>query len=106
MATVTLRISNIPSRAAASRKRLAFASIEGTDVVLKSQLGSRASLNDHLVWIWGTVQHERRYLKSLQAEGAVIAVHASEVGDPVELKPNGAEMLHLLGASLVVGRSK
>jgi hypothetical protein len=106
MPTVTLRISNLPSQAAASRKTLAFASLEGNDIVLKSQLDSRVSLNDHLVWLWGIVQGERRYLKSLQAEGAIISVKASGNTDPIELKPSGAEMLHLLGATLVIGGAK
>jgi hypothetical protein len=75
-------------------------------VVLKSQLDPKASLNDHLVWLWGIVQGERRYLKSLQAEGALISVNASGTVEPIELKPNGAEMLHLLGATLVIGGGK
>jgi hypothetical protein len=92
--------------AAASRKMLAFASLDGNDVVLKSQLDPKVSLNDHLVWLWGIVQGERRYLKSLQAEGALISVTAGGTVEPIELKPNGAEMLHLLGATLVIGGGK
>jgi hypothetical protein len=102
MATVTFRISGLPNSAGGRRKSLAFAVVTGNDVVIESQLASQAPLNDHLVWLWGLLQHERRYLKSLQTEGAVLSVHAREVRLPIELKPNGAEMLHLLNASLVI----
>jgi hypothetical protein len=106
MATVTLRISSLPNEAASSRKTLAFATVKDGAIALKSQLEPSAPLNDHLVWIWGMVQGERRYLKSLQSEGAVMTIQASGVSEPIELKPNGAEMLHLLGANLVIGRGK
>jgi hypothetical protein len=102
MAAVTFRISGLPNPAGGRRKSLAFAVVTGNDVVVESQLASHAPLNDHLVWLWGVLQHERRYLKSLQSEGAVLSVHAQGVRLPIEIKPNGAEMLHLLNASLVV----
>jgi hypothetical protein len=102
MATVTFRISGLPNSAGGRRKSLAFAVVTGNDVVIESQLASQAPLNDHLVWLWGLLQHERRYLKSLQTEGAVLSVHAREIRLPIELKANGAEMLHLLNASLVI----
>ena len=54
------------------------------------------------MWFWAGLKHERRFLKSLQAEGARITVVASGVGATFEIQPNGAEMLHLIGASLVV----
>ena len=106
MVEVILRISNLPNAAAAHRKTLAFASVVGNEVVLKSQLDSSAPLNEHLVWIWGMVQGERRYLKSLRSEGATISIQAKGVAQPIELKPNGAEMLHILGATLMIGGGK
>ena len=99
---VTLRISGIPSTADATRKRLPFAVLEGTDLVLKSPLGPDASLNEHLVWLWGMLKHERRYLKSLAAQGAKMTAQATGLRRPVEIKPNGAEMLHLLGVTLTL----
>ena len=48
------------------------------------------------------VQSERRYLKSLQAEGGKITVRVTGARMPIEIKPNGAEMLHLLGATLTL----
>lgn len=92
---VTLHISRIPSTADATRKPLPFAVLEGTDIVLKSQLGPEASVNDHLVWLWGMLKHERRYLKSLAAAGAMMRVQVTGYRGPIEIKPNGAEMLHV-----------
>jgi hypothetical protein len=97
---VALRIERIPSVADATRKRLAFAVVEQGDLVIRSALPSTAPLNDHLVWFWGLLQNERRYLKSLLAGGATITVHARGVRGNAEVKPNGAEMLHLVGATL------
>jgi hypothetical protein len=102
MVDVTLRITKIPSAADARRKRLPFAELENGEVVIRSRLSPDAPLNEHLVWLWGLLQNERRYLKSLQAQGAEIAVHARGVRGPVEVKPNGAEMLHILGVTLVI----
>jgi hypothetical protein len=106
MAEVTLRITGIPNPAAAHRKSLAFARVVGNDIVLKSPLEAKSSLNEHLVWLWGTLQGERRYLKSLQSEGAEILVQAFGATEPIEIKPNGAEMLHILGATLMISSGK
>jgi hypothetical protein len=101
---VTLRITNIPSAADAARKRLTFTVIDGSDIVFKSQLSRESPLNEHLVWFWGMLQGERRYLKSLAAQGAIVTVHARGNQEPLEIKSNGAEMLHLLGATLRIER--
>jgi hypothetical protein len=102
MASVAFRISRLPNEASGRRKQLPGAIVSGDELVMESRLAESAPLNDHLLWLWGFLKHEHRYLKSLQAEGAVLAVHACGIGLPVELKPNGAEMLHLLNASLLI----
>jgi len=102
MASVAFRVSRLPNEASAKRKGLPGAAVTGNQLVMESPLGAEVSLNDHLVWLWGFLKHERRYLKSLQSEGAVLAVHASGFRMPVEVRANGAEMLHLLNASLVI----
>ena len=100
MATAELRISNVPV-SATSRKTLAFSIVQGSDIVIRSPLPDSASINDHLVWFLGGLKHERRFLKSLQSEGAKVHILASTEG-PMEIKPNGAETLHLLEATLEV----
>jgi hypothetical protein len=102
MLTVTLQISDLPNVASATRKNLPFAHVEGTRITIKSQLGGDFPLNDHLVWLWGMLHNERRYLKALQTEGGKISVHVTGARAPIEIKPNGAEMLHLLGATLTL----
>jgi hypothetical protein len=97
---VTFRISGIPSTADATRKRIPFAVLKGTDLVLKSPLGPDASVNEHLVWLWGMLKHRRRYLKSLAAQGAKMTAQVKGFRRPIEIKPNGPEMLHLLGVTL------
>jgi hypothetical protein len=99
---VTFRISDISNMAAATRKQLPFAIIDGSDIVLQSQLSPDTPLNDHLVWLWGMLQNERRFLKSLVSEGALLTVYVTRHVGAVEIKANGAEMLHLLGANLLV----
>src|SRR5262245_46134349 len=102
MVDVALRITKIPSTADAVRKQLPFAELDNGELVIQSRLSPDTALNEHLVWLWGLLQNERRYLKSLQAQGAEIAVHARGFRGPFEVKPNGAEMLHLLGVTLVI----
>ena len=101
MTTAVLRISRIPNAAAATRKSLPFAEERDGCIAIRSQLGAGASLNEHLVWLWGAVKLERRFLKSLQSEGAVITVEAT-CRLPVVIQPNGAELLHLLNATLKI----
>ena len=102
MVDVALRITKIPSAADASRKQLPFGELDNGELVIRSRLSPDTALNEHLVWLWGLLQNERRYLKSLQAQGAEIYVHARVFSRPVEVKPNGAEMLHILGVTLVI----
>ncbi|HVK56450.1 MAG TPA: hypothetical protein VM532_15665 [Burkholderiales bacterium] len=102
MVTATLRITNIEHRADATRKTLPFSSIEGSDIIIASPLSENAQLNEHLVWFWGTLKHERRFLKSLQAGGGKLTIHAAVRHGVVEIKPDGAELLHLLGATLLI----
>ena len=102
MVRVALRITDLPNVAAATRKSLPFAQVEGASITIRSQLGDDLPLNDHLVWLWGMLHNERRYLKALQAEGGKITVQVTGACLPAEIKPNGAEMLHLLGATLAL----
>jgi hypothetical protein len=102
MASVVFKVSPLPNEASGKRKRFPGATVSGNELIMRSPLGADASLNDHLIWFWGHLKLERRYLKSLQSEGAVLAVHATGVPLPVELRGNAAEMLHLLNASLII----
>src|SRR5579862_7250690 len=106
MGKVALRISDLPNAAAsASRKQLAFSRLDGNELLVESGLPPTALLNDHLVAIWGHLKHQRRYLKSLQVEGAVFQIDVPARDLPVVLKSNGAAVLHLLGITLTVGRA-
>jgi hypothetical protein len=102
MTTVTLRISGVHSRAVALKAGLPFSAIDKGDVVVRSQLQPTEELNSHLVWLWGVLQHERRSLKTLKAEGATLVCEAKVPKGKVQIKPNGAEFLHLLGAELIL----
>src|SRR5580692_1708887 len=104
MDKVALRISRLPdASASASRKHLPASRIDGHDLVVESALPPTAPLNDHLVWLWGMLKHERRYLKSLQSEGAHFEIQIPAESGIIQVKPNGAEMLHLLGITLTIG---
>ncbi|PRC90583.1 hypothetical protein S2091_4710 [Solimicrobium silvestre] len=82
--------------------KLPGSKIENGTVIMSSALGSDESLNAHLVWLWGMVKNERRVLKSAVEAGARIVCECSASKGEIRLLPNGAEMLHLLGAELVI----
>lgn len=103
MTTVTFHINGVQNRAEAVRSKLAFSAISKGEVIIKSPLDEAQELNDHLVWFWGILKHERRYLKTLQEEGAKLSCVAKVPRGNVKVLPNGAELLHLLGAELVIG---
>jgi hypothetical protein len=96
------RVSNLGAYANSTRDFLPFAVLDGNDVVIHCPPGSGDSLNDKLVWLWGLLKHQRRKLKSLQANGASLVCICKVRRGPVVLQPNAAEFLHLTGASLVV----
>lgn len=70
--------------------------------VVMSALEADVPLNDHLVWLWGMLKHERRFIKSLKTEGVRIVCECEAQKNEISLLPNSAEMLHLLGAELEV----
>ena len=102
MTRVALKISGAGTYAETVRSKLPFSKVEEGSVVVRSQLAAGAPLNDHLVWLWGMVKHERRVLKTAVAGGATISCECVVPKGPVQLLPNGAEMLHLLGAELLL----
>jgi len=102
MTTVTLHITGIQNRTEAVRSKLAFSAIKNGEVLIRSALDESQEINEHLVWLWGTLKHERRYLKSLQEEGAKLLCVAKVPKGKVKIHPDGAEFLHLLGSELVI----
>jgi hypothetical protein len=88
--------------ATAIQSRLGFGKIERGEVIISSPLQQVAELNDHLVWFWMMLKHKRRVLKRLQADGCKIVCRCSASHRPIIIRPNGAEMLHLLGVELVI----
>jgi hypothetical protein len=99
---VVFEITSLPNGAAGVRKSLPFANVSSDGIAIVSKLDANATVNEHLVGLWGMLNLERRYLKSLQSEGAALSVRVSGARLPIELRPNGAEMLHLLNATLVI----
>lgn len=102
MATAAFHISGIPLRTRAVREKIASSEIEGDEVILRSPLSAELPLNDHLVWLWGMLKHERRFLKSLPADGAKLFFMCTAKKGRFTIRPNAAEMLHLLEAELIV----
>src|SRR5690349_440099 len=98
MTRVALRISGAGPYAETLRSKLPFSKVENGSVVVRSELAPGMPLNEHLVWLWGIVKHERRVLKTAVASGASISCECVVSKGSVQLLPNGAEMLHLLGA--------
>jgi hypothetical protein len=84
------------------RAQFPSAVAEAGRLLVQSQLSPEASLNEHLVWLWGMLNHNRRALKRFQAEGAEFKCLCRVKKGPISVQPNGAEMLHLLGCELVV----
>lgn len=100
MTQAVFRVECDPAQLGAVKGRLpGFYRQERDALVLPSPLPAEQPLNEHLVWLWGMLQSQRRILKRLQAEGARLVVDCRAAA-PVRLQPNAAEMLHLLGAEL------
>ena len=102
MNTVEIRVIGLPNRTDSIRERLPFSVIEHGDVVIHSQIELSKPLNDHLIWLWGILKHQRRFLKSLQTEGGKLICQCQVSKGNVHLLPNAAEMLHLLEMELVL----
>jgi len=102
MTAAEVRVSGLTNRKEYIRERLAGAVIEQGDVVVRSPLDSSKPLNEHLVWLWGMLKHQRRFLKNLQQEGGKLTCRCTVPKGGVTLLPNAAEMLHLLEMELVL----
>lgn len=102
MTKASVVIAGLPERAEMIRSKLPFASVKQGKVLLKSQLESDLPLNDHLVWLWGMLKHQRRFLKTIQTEGAKLVCECETKKGSLSIKPNGAQMLHLLDMELVL----
>ena len=102
MTKVAFKVIGAGAYAKTVHAKLPFSSIEDGIVVVRSALDSNAPLNAHLVWLWGMVQHQRRVLKTAVAGGARIVCECVVPKGPVQILPNGEEMLHLLGAELLL----
>ncbi|MDO5652620.1 MAG: hypothetical protein Q4G39_00735 [Brachymonas sp.] len=102
MNRVTFKILEAGTYAKIVRSKLPFSQLDGETVVVQSQLPESASLNDHLVWLWGILQNERRVLKNAAASGATLQCECMASKGVISLFPNGAEMLHLLGVELII----
>ena len=100
--SLEFRISNLGSRASSTRDLFPFAVLDGSDVVVRCPPGTGDSLSEKLVWLWGLLKHERRKLKTLQADGATLTCICTAPRGQLVLLPNAAEFLHLTGASLVI----
>ncbi len=102
MTRVTFRISNVANRSQVVQERLPFATLDEQDVVIRSQVDEACPVNEHIVWLWGMLRHERRFLKNLKQNGAKLTCQCYTNERKLALLPNGAEMLHLLGCDLLV----
>jgi len=102
MTNVTLKVIGAGPYASVVAEKLPFATLENGEVVMRSRLDSDAPLNDHLVWLWGFLKHERRAFKTAIEGGAKVVCECSSSKGCIRVLPNGAELLHLLGAELVL----
>ena len=102
MVSATFRIVGVPERASSIRERLPFSVVVRGDVEVSSRISTDLPLNDHLVWIWGMLKGHRRFLASIKANGGRFECVCRIPRGAVHLLPNAAEMLHLLGAELIL----
>lgn len=102
MTLAEVRVSGLAHRKESIRERLRGAVVERGDVVMRSPLEPSEPLNKHLVWLWGMLKQQRRFLKNLQQEGGKLTCRCKVPKGNVTLLPNAAEMLHLLEMELVL----
>jgi hypothetical protein len=57
---VVFEVTRLPNGAAGVRKSLPFAKVSSDGIAIVSQLDSNATINEHLVWLWGMLNLERR----------------------------------------------
>ncbi|MDO6766115.1 hypothetical protein [Agarivorans sp. 1_MG-2023] len=102
MSSVEIIIEGVSNRKDAICSKLPFTSIEKGNVVIRSQLDKSSSINEHLVWLWGMLNGERRFIKSLQQEGAKLTCCCKAAKGKHRILVNGSQMLHLLNLELVL----
>jgi hypothetical protein len=102
MARAEVRLIGVSDRKESIREQFNNAVFERGDIVIHSALESSEPLNEHLVWLWTSLQGKRRFLKNLQQCGGKLVCHCKVSKGSIHLRPNAAEMLHLLDMELVL----
>ncbi|HEX8459011.1 MAG TPA: hypothetical protein VF656_17085 [Pyrinomonadaceae bacterium] len=102
MTSAEVRVSGVSDRKEAIREKLAWSVIEQGDIIIRSPLDPSEPLNEHLVWLWTSLQHQRRFLKSIQECGGKLVCRCKVPKGKVRLLPNAAQMIHLLEMELVL----
>jgi len=102
MTSAEVRLSGVYERRESIRTRFPNIVIEHGDLVLYSALDTSEPLNAHLVWLWGRLNLERRFLKNIRQCGGKLVCRCKVPRGGVRLLPNAAEMLHLLEMELVL----
>ena len=102
MSTVEIVISGVSNRKESVCSNLPSAIAEKGNIIIRSRLEKSHTLNEHLVWLWGLLKHKRRYIKTIQEEGAEIICYCKVSKGRHNILPNGAEMIHLLNIELVL----
>jgi len=66
----------------------------GDDLVFRSQLRDCGDVNQHLQWLHGMLQHERKLIRRLDAEGAGLSVRIYCDRLPITLAPESLLIAH------------
>ena len=102
MTKVIFRASNLGSYAQSIQSSLPCSRLADGEVTITSPLDSTHTVNDHIVWIYGVLKHQKRLLKTSVSNGARLLCECFVTKGEISISPNAAEFLHLFQIELVL----
>ena len=97
IAPVEVRIRNAtPAMLGRFGQQAGFFRSEGRDFVFRSALGAGHTISEHMIWLHGMLQFERKKIRQAQEAGAEIVIRIYLESREVALSPQAILLAHLL----------
>lgn len=74
--------------------RVSFFKPDGNDLVFPSWLAADKPIDEHLKWLYGMLQHERKFFRRLEASGVSIVVFIRSQNRELSLTPEALLLMH------------
>jgi len=73
---------------------VSFFQPDGDDLVFRSALPADQPVSEHLTWLYGMLQHQRKFFRQLEASGVSVVVSIRIHDRHLQLPPEALLLMH------------